>query len=177
MNAQISSRHLRNRKNSLKQIMNIRIFFQTLLLILLSVPLPAESKDDPEIRSAMKAFTTAIDALDLDRTMACYANKPDISVFSPGLTEPVVGWTAVRKDWSDFFAFLKSNHSGSKSELSDIAIESDGKLAFAYFTTTGEFVLKDGARVKPLFRSTLIFEKIDGHWLIIHEHVSEPNKK
>ena len=145
--------------------------------MLTAAALSGVPKDDTEIRSAIKAFTTATNALDLDRTMACYANKPDISVLSPGSKKPVVGVTAVRNDWSDFFAFLKSNHSGSNSELSDIAIESDGKLAFAYFTTTSEFVLKDGAKVKPLFRSTLIFEKINGHWLIIHEHVSEPNEK
>ena len=153
--------------------MRMRTFFVTLPLILLAVSLPAESKDDTEIRSAVKIFTAAANTLDLERTMACYANKPDISVFSPGPSEPLVGPTAVRKSWSDFFALIKSNH----SELSDIAIESDGRLAFAYFTSTEEIVMKDGTMAKPLFRSTLIFEKINGHWLIIHEHVSEPNEK
>jgi ketosteroid isomerase-like protein len=157
--------------------MRIRLFFAALLLILLSVSLPAESKDDAEVRSAVKNFTAAANAMDLERTIACYANKPDVSVFSPGPGKPIVGLTAVRKDWSDFFAFLKSNHSGSNSEHSDIVIESDGRLAFAYFTSTSEFVLKDGIRVKPSFRSTLLFERINGHWLIIHEHESEPREK
>jgi ketosteroid isomerase-like protein len=153
--------------------MKIQISFISLLLLLTPAALSAASKDDAEIRSAVKNFTAAANALDLNRTMACYADRPDISVFSPGPSEPAVGFTAVRKNWSDFFALLKSNH----SELSDIAVESDGKIAFAYFTTTEEIVMKDGTRVKPLFRSTLIFEKINGHWLIIHEHKSVPREK
>jgi ketosteroid isomerase-like protein len=153
--------------------MRMRIFFVPMLLSLLAVSLPAESKDDDEIRSAVKLFTVAANTLDLNRTMACYADKPYVSVFSPGPNEPVVGLPAVRKNWSDFFALIKSNH----SELSDIAVESDGKLAFAYFTTTEEIVMKEGTKVKPLFRSTMIYQRINGHWLIIHEHKSEPRER
>jgi ketosteroid isomerase-like protein len=105
--------------------------------------------------------------------MACYADTPDLSVFSPGPSRSVVGLAAVRKNWSDFFALIKSTH----SELSDIAVESDGRLAFAYFTTTEEIVMKDGTKVKPLLRSTMIYQRINGRWLIIHEHKSEPREK
>jgi ketosteroid isomerase-like protein len=153
--------------------MKIQISFISLLLLLTPAAISAASKDDAEIRSAVKNFTAAANALDLNRTMACYADKPNVSGFSPGPSEPIVGLTAVRKNWSDFFALIKSNH----SELSDITVESDGSLAFAYFTTTEAIVMKDGTRVKPLFRSTMIYQKIEGHWLIVHEHKSEPREK
>jgi len=153
--------------------MKIQIPLLSLLLILAAAALCAASKDDAEIRSAVKNLTAAANALDLNHTMACYADKPYVSVFSPGPSEPIVGLRAVRKNWSDFFALIKSNH----SELSDIAVELDGGLAFAYFTTTEEIVMKDGTRVKPLFRSTMIFQKLNGHWLIVHEHKSEPREK
>jgi ketosteroid isomerase-like protein len=153
--------------------MRKRIFFVTTLLILFAVTLPAEPEDAGDIRAAIKTFTAAANALDLKRTISCYANKPDVSVFNPGPNGPAVGLAAVRKDWAGFFALLTSMH----SELSDIAVQSDGKFAFAYFTTTEEIVMKDGTRIKPLFRATTIYQKIDGHWLIIHEHKSEPREK
>ncbi len=153
--------------------MKNHIAFLVLIVVLSACTLSAESKDDGEIRSLIRTFTAAANALDLDRTMACYADTPDLSVFSPGPSRSVVGLAAVRKNWSDFFALIKSTH----SELSDIAVESDGRLAFAYFTTTEEIVMKDGTKVKPLLRSTMIYQRINGRWLIIHEHKSEPREK
>jgi ketosteroid isomerase-like protein len=56
----------------------------------------------------------------------------------------------------------------------DLAIHPHGDLVWATATIAEQMTAKSGKVEMGNFRWTGIFENIDGKWLIVHEHVSEP---
>ena len=56
----------------------------------------------------------------------------------------------------------------------DLAIHPHGDLIWATATVAEQMTTKAGKVEMGNFRWTAIFENIDGKWLIVHEHVSEP---
>jgi ketosteroid isomerase-like protein len=59
-------------------------------------------------------------------------------------------------------------------EISDLSITTSGKLGFTHCILHATWNDKDGKEVKIAVRVTDGFQKIDGKWLIVHEHVSVP---
>jgi ketosteroid isomerase-like protein len=56
----------------------------------------------------------------------------------------------------------------------DAQIHKSGDAYWVTATVAYDMTHKGGKRDMGKFRWTAIFEKIDGKWLIVHEHVSEP---
>jgi len=56
----------------------------------------------------------------------------------------------------------------------DAQIHSLGDTAWATATINADMTEKSGKRNLSTMRWTVIFQKQDGKWLIVHEHVSEP---
>jgi len=56
----------------------------------------------------------------------------------------------------------------------DLAIHPHGDLVWATATVAEQMTTKAGKVEMGNFRWTVIFENVDGKWLIVHEHVSEP---
>ncbi len=57
----------------------------------------------------------------------------------------------------------------------DAQIHCDVKdLCWSAATVNMDFHLKNGTEQKGVYRWTVIFEKQNGKWLIVHEHVSAP---
>jgi len=56
----------------------------------------------------------------------------------------------------------------------DAEIHTVGDTAWVASTVKADMMKKTGKREMATFRWTAIFEKHDGKWLIVHEHVSEP---
>ncbi len=56
----------------------------------------------------------------------------------------------------------------------DAEIHTVGDTAWVAATVKADMMKKSGKREMATFRWTAIFEKHDGKWLIVHEHVSEP---
>src|SRR5271165_3413341 len=56
----------------------------------------------------------------------------------------------------------------------DLAVHPHGDLVWATATIAEQMTTKAGKVEMGNFRWTAIFENIDGKWLIVHEHVSEP---
>jgi ketosteroid isomerase-like protein len=100
------------------------------------------------------------------------------SVFCSGFVFDVVpprqyvGAKAYRKDWKDFFASFPGPV--ETFEISDLGIMTDGNLGFSHSIQRAVFTDKNGKKVDMSFRLTDVYRKINGKWLIIHEHVSVP---
>ena len=56
----------------------------------------------------------------------------------------------------------------------DLQIHKSGDAYWITSTVASDMTQKNGKREMATFRWTAVFEKQDGKWLIVHEHVSEP---
>ncbi len=53
-------------------------------------------------------------------------------------------------------------------------IAADGDVAFSHALSRVTGKLRTGAEIDMWFRTTLGFRRIDGRWLIVHDHGSVP---
>jgi ketosteroid isomerase-like protein len=80
--------------------------------------------------------------------------------------------------WDEYQAGVKQILAGYKSATctvnDDAVVHPHGDLAWGTATVNYEMKAKTGKVEMGTFRWTVVFEKQDGKWLIVHEHVSEP---
>jgi ketosteroid isomerase-like protein len=80
--------------------------------------------------------------------------------------------------WDEYEKGVKGVLSGYKSAKftvnDDADIHAHGDLVWATATVKNEMTNKAGKVEMGNFRWTVVFENIDGKWLIVHEHVSAP---
>jgi len=131
----------------------------------------AQSKDEQEIRALEDRFVAAFNAKDLDAMMKLYVHSNDLVVFDLGTPRQHVGWEDYRKDWQDTFAGIKGP---ANFRITDLSIEADGKLAYSHSIQHGTFAGPDGNPMEMAVRVTDVYRKVNGEWLIVHEHVSVP---
>lgn len=126
------------------------------------------------------ANETLIRALIDDRTKAVRAkdNVRATSGLAPGiLTFDVVnplrniGSDASRKRVEEWFASFQGSIS---YETLDMNITAGDDVAFAHGLCHVSATKTDGGQIEMWWRSTICFSKIDGNWLITHEHNSVP---
>jgi ketosteroid isomerase-like protein len=80
--------------------------------------------------------------------------------------------------WAEFEAFSKKQAAGLlKADMTpndDFRLIRDGGLAITTFTFHVVFYRKDGSTSQTDGRDTCVWQKQDGRWLIIHQHLSAP---
>jgi len=80
--------------------------------------------------------------------------------------------------WEEYDAGVKNVLAGYKSAKctvnDDAEVHPHGDLAWGTATVNYEMTAKSGKIEMGAFRWTVVWEKQDGKWLIVHEHVSEP---
>jgi uncharacterized protein (TIGR02246 family) len=131
----------------------------------------ALADDQAEIRALEARFAKAFNAKDVDALMKNYV--PDNSLIVFDLVPPLQyeGAQLYRKNWENFFPIFKE---GPKFEMRDLVIETDQSLAFSHSTQHVGGTDQNGNAIDLTVRSTDVYRKINGQWLIVHEHVSFP---
>ena len=80
--------------------------------------------------------------------------------------------------WDEYYAGVKSVLAGFQSATfkvnDDAQIHPAGKDVWIAATIASDMVEKSGKHDMSTMRWTAVFEKTEGKWLIVHEHVSEP---
>jgi ketosteroid isomerase-like protein len=80
--------------------------------------------------------------------------------------------------WDEYDKGVRNILAGYKSAKftvnDDAQIHAAGDYAWGTATLKSDMMQKSGKRDMATFRWTVVFEKQDGKWLIVHEHVSEP---
>jgi uncharacterized protein (TIGR02246 family) len=132
----------------------------------------ANNKDEQEIRALEERFATAFRAKDVAGVMKAYAPGNDLFVFDVVPPRQYVGFDAYKKDFEDFFATFPGPV--VKFEVQDLSIVTDDKLAFSHSVQPSTMTAKDGSKVTLVVRVTDGYRKINGKWLIVHEHLSLP---
>jgi ketosteroid isomerase-like protein len=83
-----------------------------------------------------------------------------------------VGAEAKRRNWERVFAAYRHPLG---YEIRDLSITVGDGVAFAHSLNRLSGTLKSGATTPGFWvRATTCFRKLDGHWLIAHDHVSTP---
>jgi uncharacterized protein (TIGR02246 family) len=154
-----------------KMSLVIGILFASLVLSGAAPRTDVMSSDERAIRAMYDRFSAAVQAKDLKTIMSIYSPDERIVVFDAFLPRQYVGAAALTKDYQDFFAAFPGP---AKSEISDIHVSVAGTMAFAYGVDRWVVTGQDGKPVEMVFRFTNVLRKVNGKWLIVHEHVSFP---
>ena len=126
--------------------------------------------DKAQIEALYQQYLKAFNAKDVNGIMACYSPK-DLFVFDAVPPREYPSWDSYKKDWEGLMAAFPGPINYTMSELNINVVAS---VAYAHNIQTGYFTDKNGTRFDAIVRVTDVFRKINGKWLIVHEHVSVP---
>lgn len=129
-----------------------------------------------EVAAARAAWLEAFAAQDLDRMMSFYVE--DIYTYDlmaapteAGLAMAFDGDEIWRQNWVTFFAMFADDLVIS---IEDLTVYQKGDLATVYGLTRLEGTIEGGPYVDMWVRETNLLQRIDGRWLVVHDHVSVP---
>jgi len=127
--------------------------------------------DKADIAALEKRVGAGIEAKDADAVMANYIPGDSLVVFDIIPPRQYTGSDSYKKDWAGVFAGCADS---PKFELSDLDITTDRKLAYSH--SIQHFTCTDakGNKLDMTMRATDVYRKVNGKWLIVHEHFSAP---
>jgi ketosteroid isomerase-like protein len=131
----------------------------------------AANADKAAIQALEDTYNEGFIAKDVDKVMSVYISGKELFVFDVVPPREYRGSDAYRKDFEGLFAAFPGP---VKNTITEQTIHVVGSLAYGHNVQTGEFVGHDGAKVKIVVRTTDIYRKINGKWLIVEEHNSLP---
>ena len=124
---------------------------------------------EAEIRQRFSALVEGIGGKDLDSLKRLYVSE----MVSFDLEAPLQhsGLDAKLRNWETVFAaFADIDY-----EIRDLTLTVGDEVAFGYCFGRLSGTLKNGVRTSGMWvRGTFCFRRIDGNWLIEHDHVSVP---
>jgi ketosteroid isomerase-like protein len=125
--------------------------------------------DEAGVRRRIDKWADAVSTMDLELVMSFYA--PDMVSFD--IVPPVrdAGSEAKRRQWVGAFGAWRPP---LKYEIRDLAITVGDDVAFAHSVNRVSGRMTNGHQTDFWIRWTACFRKIDGNWLIAHDHVSVP---
>jgi uncharacterized protein (TIGR02246 family) len=127
--------------------------------------------DEAEIKALNRRLAAALRVGDINAVMSAYAPNDGLVVFDAVPPLQYVGAEACRKNWENALAFFSGP---VEYEMSDLHIETDGSLGISRRIDRVVLTDKDGQKLNLTLRITNVYRKIDGKWLIAHEHASVP---
>jgi len=125
--------------------------------------------DEAEIRQRIDKLVEAICAMNLEGVRPFYA--PDIVSFDAQPPLQHVGAEAKLRNWVDVFTVYQRPLG---YDIRDLTITLGGDVAFAHGFGRLSGTLKNGNRSGFWVRWTACLRKMDGNWVIAHDHVSVP---
>jgi ketosteroid isomerase-like protein len=128
---------------------------------------PAE---EAGIRQRFDKLAEAIRAADLDGVMPIYA--PDIVTYDVQSPLRRFGAEGKRKNWVDVFTLFQPP---LNCEFRDLTITANGDMAFVTSLNRIGGTMRNGNASSGFWvRFTACLRRIDGDWLIVHDHASAP---
>jgi ketosteroid isomerase-like protein len=127
------------------------------------------ASDELQVRQLIDCFVEAFRTRNVGLMMSLYA--PGFVAFDivPPLQD--VGKDTYKKTWEKAFAFFQDP---IEFETRDLTITACSDVAFSRQLLRLQATMVNGQKVDRWERLTFCFQKIDGKWLIVHEHVSVP---
>ena len=132
----------------------------------------AASNDEAAIRDVMKRWDDAINSNDMPRFLSLYVQDPGAVYFEEDAAQPIAGFESFRQYAQSTLKPELQNHSQTTVET----VLVDQSIAVAVCVVNYRYVDPTRSKVphSEVERSTMVFKKVDGSWLIWHEHFSLP---
>ncbi|MDQ3656295.1 MAG: nuclear transport factor 2 family protein [Chloroflexota bacterium] len=129
----------------------------------------SQASDEDQIREIIEKRVKAVRTRDIDAAMAGHA--PNVLMFD--LIDPLryAGSDTVRERTEAWYA---SYQGPIGYEVLDVHITSGADVAFCHYLYRVSGTRTDGADIEMWVRSTVCFQKVDGAWIVTHEHGSVP---
>ena len=141
--------------------------------VVLGMPtaIQAASSDEASVRALESRFAAAVNAKDVGAIMKVYVPSESLVVFDVVPPRQYVGAKAYAKDWTDFLGMFKGP---LKFEVSDLSVTVGRTMGFGHSIQRITGTDTKGQQVDLTVRVTDVYRKIDGNWLVVHEHISVP---
>lgn len=125
---------------------------------------------EAEIRELMDSWLKAVLKTDIDKIVSHYA--PDILAFDAVSQLQFKGVDAYKKHWEECLSMCPM---GSMIfEIHDLNITAGDGLAFATALSRCGGTGENGEEKSGWMRMTAAYRKINGKWMVMHEHFSAP---
>jgi uncharacterized protein (TIGR02246 family) len=125
--------------------------------------------DEVAVRDSIEAWADAVRRKDYAGILRSHA--ADFVMFDVPPPFKSVGLDAYRKTWDVFFSWSRDP---VLFEIQEMDVIAGADVAFAFATMRCEGPGADGKPEALDFRLTIALRKIDGRWMIAHEHHSVP---
>ena len=129
------------------------------------------ANDEAEIRQLIDRWAKAFRAKDLNAIMSIYEPGQALVAFDVVPPLQYVGSDAYKKDNQDFLAQYQG---AIDVQIRDLNIATGDGIAFSHALERNSGTMTNGQKSDLWVRVTDCYRKINGHWLVTHEHVSVP---
>ena len=129
----------------------------------------SKATDEAQIRKLIENWAKAVRAKDINGLTSNYA--PDVLLFDVVNQLQHVGSDAVRKRAEEW---VSSFEGPIDYEVRDLSITTGDDVAFCHSLNRINATRADGQKVDMWVRATVCCRKIDGTWMVTHEHSSVP---
>ena len=127
-----------------------------------------QAVDEKDIRVRVENLVEAVRGKDLDTVRTIFA--PDLVSFD---IEPPLQHLGAEAKWKNWIAVFETFQQ-LDYETRDLAITVSGDLAVVHGVNRISGTMNNGNQIGYWLRWTACFRRIDGDWLIAHDHVSVP---
>jgi uncharacterized protein (TIGR02246 family) len=128
-----------------------------------------KATDEAQIRDRLESWAKAVRAKDLEGVMSNYA--PDNLLFDLAPPLQYRGADACRRNWAEWFPTFQGPIG---YEISELRITSSDDVAFCDSLNHIHGTRTGGEHTDVWVRATVGLRKLDGRWMITHEHYSVP---
>jgi uncharacterized protein (TIGR02246 family) len=126
-------------------------------------------EEGSQICERLDALAQALRAKDIETLMAHYA--PDTVTFDLRPPLRVKGADAYRRNFEAWFASVQGPIDYS---MRDLHITTRDDIAFCHYLGHVRSTKKTGAKSEYWVRVTSGLQRMNGQWMIVHEHISMP---
>jgi ketosteroid isomerase-like protein len=123
------------------------------------------ASDEQQIDNVISTMLGAWQVNDIEKLHETYAE--DVVIVSGAWSPPVLGWA----NYAPVYQQQRGRMQQVRMERSNTLIKIVGTFAWACYQWDFSAAV-DGRTSESLGQTTLVFEKRNGHWLIVHNHTS-----
>jgi len=130
---------------------------------------PNDTKDEIAIRNLVENWASAVRRKDLSGILRHHS--PSMLMFDVPPPVQLKGIEAYEKSWDLFFSW---SHEPVVFDIGEMDITAGNDVAFVTAVMRCAGTEANGDNVELDFRLTIGLRKIDGQWVVLHEHHSIP---
>ncbi|HKV53706.1 MAG TPA: nuclear transport factor 2 family protein [Candidatus Binataceae bacterium] len=154
-----------------KQLSLVALAVITLTVCAAAFAAKSSGGDKAAIAVLEQRIANAVEAKNAQAILENYIPGDELLVFDAIPPRQYQGWDAYLKDWQ---GVLDQCAGKPSMKIGDLGIEVEGNLAYSHSIQHFACAGTNGRPLRLTMRTTDIYRKNQGKWLIVHEHNSVP---